>query len=39
MIYDLENRVLLFSKQLLRYIKNIYITDSNKNIIHQVLKS
>lgn len=39
MIYDLENRVLLFSKQLVKYIKKVYITDINKNIIHQVLRS
>ncbi|MCX6825626.1 MAG: four helix bundle protein [candidate division SR1 bacterium] len=39
MIYDLKERVLLFSKQLLRYIKTVYITDINKNIVNQVLRS
>jgi len=38
-MYDLENRVLVFSKQLVLYIKNMYITDINKNIVNQVLRS
>lgn len=38
-MYELEKRVLIFNKQLLLYIKNMYINDINKNIINQVLRS
>ncbi len=38
-MYDLEKRVLMFSKELLKYIKSIYITDINKNMVNQVIRS
>jgi four helix bundle protein len=38
-MYDLEERTLMFSKKLLGYIKSVYITDINKNILNQVLRS
>lgn len=38
-MYDLEERLLKFSKQLLRCIRNTRIEYSNKNIIDQVIRS
>jgi four helix bundle protein len=38
-MYDLEERLLRFSKQLLQCIKNTRIEYSNKNIIDQVIRS
>ncbi len=38
-MYDLEERLLKFSKQLLGHIRNIHIEYVNKNIIDQVLRS
>ena len=38
-MYDLEKRILLFNKQLILYLKSIYINDFNKNIVNQVLRS
>jgi four helix bundle protein len=29
----------MFSKELLKYIKSMYITDINKNIVNQVIRS
>ena len=39
MIYDLEERTSIFSKNVLALIKSITITSLNQNIIHQLLKS
>ena len=38
-MYDLEERLLKFSKQLLVYIKNTPVQYINKNIIDQVMRS
>lgn len=38
-MYDLEKRVILFNKQLILYLKNMYTNDINKNIVNQVLRS
>lgn len=38
-MYDLENRVLVFSKKLLEYIKGIKVEYINKNILNQVIRS
>jgi len=39
MIYDLEERTRLFSKNVLEYLKNVKINYLNKNIVDQLLRS
>ncbi len=38
-MYDLENRLLVFSKRLLIYIRDTRVEYINRNIIDQVLRS
>ena len=39
MDYDLENRTIEFSKRVIRFVKVIRITEINRNIIDQLLRS
>jgi len=37
--YDLEERTLIFSKEIIKFLKNQKVTILNKNVIYQLLRS